>query len=52
MKEITYSLSLYKSLYPHFKSDYDTEMQELLIQWFLGNFATNFAAEGSDEKVF
>ena len=54
MLEVTQSLSLYLSLYPHFKTDYDTELQEALTQWVIGNFTDNFVnpEADSDTKMF
>jgi len=38
------------SLFEHFKTDYDTEMQESLIQWIIGNFTDNFSKSNVDQS--
>ena len=45
MMAITYNLSIYLSLFTHFKTDYDSEMQEFVIQWIVGNFTQNFVVK-------
>jgi len=42
MQEVAYSIQLYLSLFTHFQTDYDSEMQEVVIQWIIGNFSENF----------
>ena len=48
LKETVYSLSVYLSLFRHFKTDYDSEMQEFVSQWIIGNFKDLFF-EGQDD---
>jgi len=38
------------SLFKHFRTDYDSEMQESLIQWTIGNFADNFSKSDVDQS--
>ena len=45
MREVTYSLSIYLSLFTHYSSDYDLELQEVVIQWLIGNFTENFVSK-------
>lgn len=53
LKETVYSLSVYLSLFRHFKTDYDAEMQEFVTQWIIGNFKELFfESENSPEKSF
>jgi hypothetical protein len=49
MQELCYNLNIYMSLFKHFKTDYDTEMQEILIQWAIGNFTDNFCKSDVDQ---
>ena len=53
MQVVAYSIQLYLSLFTHFQTDYDSEMQEFVIQWIIGNFTENFfdAAAGSPKKA-
>ena len=48
MQEVAYSLQLYLSLFSHFVTDYDSEMQEFVIQWIIGNFTENFFAKAAE----
>mmetsp|Transcript_1951 Transcript_1951/g.2849 ORF Transcript_1951/g.2849 Transcript_1951/m.2849 type:complete len:118 (-) Transcript_1951:1795-2148(-) len=36
------SMEVYLSLYKHFVTDYDKELQEVVLQWIVGNFSENF----------
>ena len=38
------------SLFKHFKTDLDVEMQEWLIQWTIGNFTDNFSKSDVDQS--
>ena len=49
LKETVYSLSVYLSLYKHFTTDYDAEMQEFVTQWIIGNFKELFF-EGKNDS--
>jgi len=42
MLGITTSMEVYLSLYKHFKTEYDTELQEVVLQWIIANFTENF----------
>jgi len=50
MMAITYNLSVYLSLFTHFKTDYDSEMQEFVIQWIVGNFTQNFVVKVEQDQ--
>lgn len=53
LKETVYSLSVYLSLFRHFKTDYDPEMQEFVTQWIIGNFKELFyESQNTPEKSF
>jgi hypothetical protein len=47
MQEVSYSLHIYLSLYSNFKTEYDLEMQEFLLQWIIGNFTENVSSQAS-----
>lgn len=53
MQVVAYGIQLYLSLFTHFQTDYDSEMQEFVIQWIIGNFTENFfdTAAGSPKKA-
>jgi hypothetical protein len=48
MQEVAYSLQLYLSLFTHFQTDYDSEMQEFVLQWIIGNFSENFFVKAAE----
>lgn len=54
IRAVVYSLSVYVSLYTHFKTDYNAELQEFVTQWIIGNFAENFSESqcSAEDKSF
>jgi hypothetical protein len=51
MHEVTYSISIYLCLYPHFATDYDNELQESIVQWIIGNFGEIFYKDSFELNV-
>ena len=49
MQQVAYSIQIYLSLYKHFTTDYDSELQEVLLQWLIGNFSDTFYCSTSHQ---